>query len=59
MARLERIARRALQWADAYRRIGDADGVAMAMQRWRDANDRMNAMSDAAFLPRIEIGGAE
>ena len=56
MRRLERIARRALQWADAYRREGDADGVAMAMGRFRKAQRRISEMVESAFAPRIEIG---
>lgn len=55
MKRLERIARRALQWADAYRIAGDVDGVAMAMSRFRKAQRRISETVESAFAPHIEI----
>lgn len=57
MKRLEKMARRALYWAEIHRAAGDSDGVAFAMHRWRVATRRLESMVDAAFAPRIEITG--
>ena len=57
MKRLERIARRALQWADAYRIEGDEDGVKMAMSRFRKAQKRISDAVEAAFAPHVDLAG--
>lgn len=51
MSRLEKMARRAMQWAERARREGDAEGVEFAMQRYRSAQRRITAAMDAAFSP--------
>lgn len=56
MKRLEKMARRALHWADVYRTSGDKAGEAFAMQRYRKAQRRLNAMVAAAFTPHLDLG---
>ena len=55
MKKLEKMVRRTLHWAEEYRRSGDVEGVAFAMQRYRRAARALQRRLDAAFAPRMDF----